>query len=462
MHLGLAPVTDRVQWSRSTLSKVLLDFVRQIERANIPIGVLRGHDEFPRARDGRDIDLVAHRRHRRAIEDALYDVCMRHEARIWARFRSGFLTQYHLYAYDAHTGHNFFEIDVHTSECCFGVPILSSEAMLSALDSASERVPVPSRPHLTVANFLGPFLSGGEVQRRYAEPLQRSLEDEPDETSGILESVFGARLGGRLADTLHDPRRREHVRPGPYRRACLLRAFLRRPLHSLGSLLTFLWGVRIAPLFFPRGLFVGFLGTDGSGKSAILSRVEERVGPVFRGSFSKTFYMRPGLLPRLRSLLTLRRTSYTPAETSEPHGSKPSGAIGSWARVLYYWLDFVLGYALLVLPRRRRHSLILFDRYFDDYLVDPLRARIRPGTRLPHALLPFTPRPDLILVCTASVESVLARKREHSPEECARQLAAFEALAASDGRYRVIRNDGELDDAVDSAIRTLFERWREF
>ena len=91
-----------------------------------------------------------------------------------------------------------------------------------------------------------------------------------------------------------------------------------------------------------------------------------------------------------------------------------------------------------------------------------MRARIRPGTQLPSLLLPFTPRPDLILVCTASVETVQARKREHSPEESARQLEAYESLAASDTRYRLIRNEGELDDAVDSVIRTLFERWREF
>jgi len=115
---------------------------------------------------------------------------------------------------------------------------------------------------------------------------------------------------------------------------------------------------------------------------------------------------------------------------TDPHGKAPHPWWLSLLKIPYYLLDYGLGYYLMMRPRLVRSTLILFDRYYDDLLVDPRRYRYSGPHRLARLARYFVPRPDLIFVIDVSEEELLARKQEVSHKELGRQREAYRKLAA--------------------------------
>jgi len=438
------------------LGSLLSSVAARLEELEIPHAFLRGHLDLPRVRLGSDVDLLVPRRERRRFERLLEEACLKFGASVWQRFEAGFLTQYQLHIRTPEGSHEFLSVDLHTSEACFGVPFLEPADLLPDVPTTGGM----RTAHADVgalANFLGPYLSGGLVREDYALALAKSLADDARRLAPLLASLFGERLASEISDGLaaHDFDGLEALARRA-RRNLLARRLLRAPLRSIGGLLSFGFGTRLRPLWRPRGLFLVFLGTDGSGKSTVLEALERRLAPAFRSAQSGTWHLRPKVLPQLDSVVHLGRSTYTIEDMSRPHRAKPSGPLLSNLRVAYYWLDYVVGYALKILPRRRRQSLIIFDRYFYDYLVDPLRCRVRRDTLLTRVLARWVPRPDKVIVISAELERVRARKQELSVEESAFQIDAYEALAASEPGYCLVRNDGTVDESVQSVLDHVF------
>jgi len=172
-------------------------------------------------------------------------------------------------------------------------------------------------------------------------------------------------------------------------------------------------------LRYPTGFVIAVVGPDGAGKSAIADALPTECGQLFR-RHSRTHF-RPGLLPRPGALLRRPETS----NASQPHSREAHGRAMSFALVLYYWLDAVLGHATKVVPARLRTSLVIVERGFLDISVDPLRYRLNVAPRVVRALARLVPRPDLTILLDSPAEVVAARKPELAPAEITRQRDAW-------------------------------------
>ena len=440
----------------SARARMLLEFVRELERQEIPYCVLRGEQHFPEPGAGSDLDLLTEPGRVHEVAELAAALARRHGVSVWERRRMGFMEQVLLYVFDEQGEHQFFGVDVHGSEACFGVPFLEARTVLAR--TRRERGLVrPERALAACINALGAWLASGCIPPRHAAAFAEALREEPAQIESLLAQIFGrAHARAMLAEP-------ELARAWPLARlrwALLARAFARAPLSSARSLLAYAWAVRLRPLARPRGRMIAFLGTDGSGKSSVLEAVRALLEPAFRRERLHVFHLRPGLLPQINALFHGGRTSYTLADMAAPHRARPSGYVGSALRAAYYGADYVLGYALRVLPLRRRSVLVAFDRYIDDYQVDPLRSRIRldlPGLGL---LCRLVPRPDHVFVCSAPLETLRARKQELPEAESARQLQQYEQLARRLPRARLVRTKGSVREAADFVVRSIFEEPR--
>jgi hypothetical protein len=99
-------------------------------------------------------------------------------------------------------------------------------------------------------------------------------------------------------------------------------------------------------------------------------------------------------------------------------------------RLIYYWVDFVLGHALRILPLRRSGALVIVERGYWDVSVDPARYRLRVSPTLVRLLGRAVPKPDAVLVLRASPEVLVRRSGELPEPEVARQLRIWNGLAA--------------------------------
>jgi thymidylate kinase len=446
--------------SQGPRARMLLEFVRELEERRIPHCVLRGQQGFPELHPGGDLDLLTEPRHVRAIVELACAVARRAGVSVWERRSMGFMEQLLLYACAGPGRHEFFGLDVHSCEACFGVPFLEARAVLAR--TRREHGLLRPEPVLSACiDAVGAWISSGRIPPRHAAAFARVLDEQPAELEDELARWFGARhASGMIAGARGAGDCAQRWPLATLRRALLLRAFRRAPWRSLRALGAYGWAVRVRPWFAPRGRMLAFLGTDGSGKSSVLEAVLAALEPAFGRERLHVFHMRPGLLPQLNALAHAGRTTCTPDELRAPHRAQPSGRLGSAARALYYAADYVLGYAVRVLPLRRRSVIVAFDRYIDDYQVDPLRSRIRRGLPGLAALCRLVPRPEHLFVCSAPLATVRARKQELPEVECARQLVLYEQLARRLPRARLVRTTGSLQEAADEVLRAIFEEER--
>lgn len=167
----------------------------------------------------------------------------------------------------------------------------------------------------------------------------------------------------------------------------------------------------------PTGLVVAVLGPDGAGKSTVIEGLRCELSQVFRRT--RQFHLRPRLL---------RRGGPASAPVTDPHGLPPRGKLASLAKLGLFVLDAWVGHALCVSPLKRRSSLVIFDRYAQDVLADPLRYRLSTPRWLNAVLLRPVPLPDLWLILDAPAPVLRGRKAEVSEAACAAQLAGYRHL----------------------------------
>ncbi|MGA7342876.1 MAG: hypothetical protein WBE72_06290 [Terracidiphilus sp.] len=198
----------------------------------------------------------------------------------------------------------------------------------------------------------------------------------------------------------------------------------------------------------PSGLWVSFLGPDGSGKSSVIARYVPSMEPYFRGV--RQFHLRPGLL---------RGTAAAQIPNTDPHGQEPRGWLASTAKALYFWADYTLGYWFRVRPLLARSQLVVFDRYYHDLPIDARRFRYGGPRWLARLIARLIPLPDLMLVLDAPPDLLQARKQEVTAEESVRQSEAYRAVALSDsvrGRAVLVDASQPLEQVVrDCKVRTL-------
>lgn len=172
-------------------------------------------------------------------------------------------------------------------------------------------------------------------------------------------------------------------------------------------------GNRISRIVKPTGLVVAFMGPDGCGKTTIINGVKKELTEVFRQN--KQFHLFP-------------KEGKETAPTIDPHAEKPRGFMGSILKLLYFFFLYTKGYWLKIYPLKIRSTLVIFDRYFQDQLVDPRRYRHGAGLFWVKLVGLFIPKPDLWILLDAPAEVIQKRKSEVPPEETTWQLKAYNEL----------------------------------
>ncbi|MCW5799227.1 MAG: hypothetical protein KIT40_12050 [Nitrospira sp.] len=199
----------------------------------------------------------------------------------------------------------------------------------------------------------------------------------------------------------------------------------------------------------PTGLHVVLLGSDGVGKSTIMDRIVRELEPAFRRT--NTYHLWPafGSLGRM------------PTPVTNPHGLAPRGLGASLLKLSWWWVVFTVGYLIEVLPRLVGSTLVVFDRYYYDLLVDPLRYRYSGPSWLVKWIGRCIPSPDILILLDAPPEVVQGRKREVSYTELTRQRAMYLKLVRAMHFGHVVDASQAIDDVVieiESILLSYLER----
>jgi hypothetical protein len=131
-----------------------------------------------------------------------------------------------------------------------------------------------------------------------------------------------------------------------------------------------------------------------------------------------------------------------------PHSRSPRSFVGSLAKAVAWVLDYTLGYHVKVRPALARSTLVLFDRYLVDALVDPRRYRYGGPRWVLQLAWSLIPKPDLVILLDAPPEVLRARKQEVSLPETERQRRAYLELVQMLPNGHIVDAAQPLDEVV--------------
>ena len=408
------------------------------------VGDTRGYPEEIAS----DIDIVVASEAFDVIACTVARFCRKHDLALVQMLRHEQTAIYFVLAWYAHNGQfRFLALDFCSDYFRGGRRLLDADEILArrepALDEAGSSAGYFVPPaDIRFIYYLLKKIDKGELSDTHADYL--SAEWHRD-SSGALQQVgrfWPAPGDGDLIAHAAAKGDWHAVRSAlPRLRRALRRAVPRSPAGIVRD-----WRRRLMRVSKPTGLMVAFLGPDGSGKSSAIERLMANLGPAFRRT--RCLHLRPRVLGagKAQALPTVR-----------PHALAPRGFLASTAKLGWLLLDYLAGYVLQVGPLKCRSTLVVFDRYFHDLLVDPKRYRYGGSLALARWAARLVPQPDIWVVLDAERAVLQARKPEVSAEECERQRAAYLDFIRSRREGFVVDATQNLEDVAADATAGVLE-----
>ncbi|MFC5412572.1 hypothetical protein ACFPMF_24820 [Larkinella bovis] len=211
----------------------------------------------------------------------------------------------------------------------------------------------------------------------------------------------------------------------------------------------------IKRILHPTGLMIGFLGPDGSGKSTLIDFVKKNYAIAFRRS--DYFHLKPRH--------SNSNSNSNSSNINNPQGQAPRSSFLSNLKVIYLLIEYNIYYWTTAYPLKIKSSLIIFDRYYHDILVDPKRYRHNGSLWLANFIGRLIPQPDLWIFVDAPTDIIQKRKSEVSFEETDRQRIAYRLLSKKLKNSVQIDNIGTLKGVTDqlrtNLINELIRRYNQ-
>lgn len=416
----------------------------------IRYAVLRNFKNLPYSVGARDIDIVVYPDDLQGACNLVLKIARQMDLRYANSFSDERLVQYSLVRRDSEGGLQQIKIDFFTCSELYGIQVLSAEEMLTDL-RYHHGVAVVSDRVLLLDKWLFHLLVGRPLHTKYDKNFAAIAQKESAAVNETLSRFLPPRRAASLLEVIAAGKGSTLVMQTIERYLALARLWAAQGLKALWSSLRFT-GFRFRDWLRPHGVFLSVSGPDGSGKTTVIEMVVTQLEAIFGQNAVYYSHFRPKMLPRIAELAKKTRAVKTVDENYEqPHRAKPSGLVGSTARLVYYCLDYMIGYYRIVLPVLKRRQVMLFDRYYFDMIADSFRSRISLPMPLLQVMARFLPLPKYAFFIHVDPEEIYRRKQELTLERIVQLNARYVDLAER-GWLIQIENNNTPEEAASAIV----------
>lgn len=405
--------------------------------------VLRNFEGLPDHNKSRDIDIIITRKSYKQIKNELVNLIDRSGWKIITYLYSDRLITY-VCACQEGNQTEIVQWDFFINTSVFGILLMDAEEFLvnKKFNGFLYYVDVECQ-------FLDKYLYNRAVGAQYPEKYQTTREKA--EHSPIVEKKIKSLYG------VNSVKECDKISGKKLLLSAIKTNLFQYPGQFLSNLITFLWTFWGNYLRSNTGFSVGFTGPDGSGKTTVIDLILKRLAPVFRTAH-KYYHFRPTLFGNLGEVAhSAGLKKEVDRDYSKPHRGGKTGVLSSFARLLYYSLDYVVGYFVKVKTVTRITRIVIFDRYYTDIICDSRRSRIYLNYKFLYGFGKlFIPSLDYNILLTASTDTILARKKELDEEGIRIINKKIDYLADKKG-YKKILNEQTPEVAVAEILSYIFE-----
>lgn len=406
--------------------------------------VLRNFEGLPAHNNSRDIDIVIEPSTYRRLKSDLIELIEKEGWKIVTYLNSDRLITWVCACVDSDSRTEIVQFDFFFHTSIFGVTLLEAKDFLKNRQFNGAIYHVDKE-----YEFLDKYMYDRAVNVAYPEKYRKTREavENSGEVKKVLKKVFGSNSINECDKTSG--------------KKLLLNAFKQNlcsnPFRTVGRMLKFEYYHIRNYVRSNTGFSVGFTGPDGSGKTTVIDQILERLAPVFRTAH-KYYHFRPALFGNLGEVAhSAGLKKEVDRDYSKPHRAGKTGAFSSFARLLYYSIDYIIGYFVKVKSVIRITRVVIFDRYYTDIICDSRRSRIYLNYKFLYWFGKlFIPSLNYNILLTARSETILTRKRELNEEGIRRINKRIDYLADKKG-YKKILNEQTPEVAVAEILNYIFD-----
>ena len=438
------------------ISRFLGKLFSLLEAKHIHYAVLRNYAPLPHSLGGSDLDILVQpddeNKARMAVANAINNSG---GGIIGYSETPGFLKIFTFgYSTKSISGWWGLQLDIFIGLRYAGAAVLLEDNVLSSHCHRHNDINVLSEGLASTLGVMKELLHNDLLPERYLSDTSEAISNDWTGLCKELAPVGKTALGLFRHLVLSSSDKNIIKESKAFRRSLLRHAFYLSPFSFIKNRFLFECS-KVRRFIKPPGLLLAVLGTDGAGKSTIISAISPVLIEATHGAFHVQ-HLRPSLLPPLARLKG--RQAQQEGPVTNPHGSTQSGTFGSLLRIIYLLIDYVIGYWVKVRPKiARSPAIILFDRYAYDMSLDQRRFRIKLPTGLVQWLTRLAPKPDLIICLYGDPEIIAHRKKELPLNEVKRQTQALLEFARNEPRAVLVSTEGTIEQSRDDVLNTLLD-----
>ena len=336
---------------------------------------------------------------------------------------------YYLWPKDDVAG-KIIPIDVWTAINWKGVDYISGDEVLKGIVDFNG-ISVASSPVRAAITLLKRIVQYGNIREKYKDDIV--AQAEAGNLDEMMNIALGTALGKELIASIVSLNWQNVDKLAPsLKKTILKRGFTRAPLKQTLRTLQYMWGW-LQQFSLQSGMLLCFIGPDGSGKTSLSAALSQR-----NKIFASVIYRhgRFAILPELKTLIGRDAENndkndlhFQLSKELNLQASMPKtefGLLRSLVYMMYYGLDYLLGY-LYAFIQRGVGKIIIFDRYYYDYMI--LREYQRVPPFVFGLMFKIIPRPEMIIFPKDDPNAIFTRKPELSKDEIRRQIGICTAIS---------------------------------
>lgn len=397
------------------INEFLMNFFGSMGIQEIKYCVLRNHESLPEWNDGKDIDILVEAEKVDSILGILRSI---EGIRVTGVLRRAYV--WSIFIYGVSWGERTaIEIDLVTKLSWKGLTYLEERCLLASAytpEGKPDYIKIPQPYDEAIVSLMANYLLCGAIKERYFDKINQYVKKYKKETMERLSISFGSLCAQDICEAIIS---RDMARLNDnlinVKKGILVNKLYKKPVEGIKSIvLHYVREMQI--LVSRRSMFVlVVLGPDGAGKTTVLNSIQSVTSQLY--SEIRVKHLKPTLF--------MKKRIEDRGVVTDPHATPARGWFMSNVKIMAWLIE---SWVASVFIRNKNLSLHIFDRYYYDIFVDPVRYRFNGSKKLMILIGKIIPKADLILVITAPANIIQSRKQEVSMDETLRQVEEYKKI----------------------------------